>query len=220
MVIPRSFSSGALSIESKERSSERPFFARTVVIAAVRVVLPWSTCPIVPMFTCGLDLSNFSFAISVIYFRNNCPSISLSRRPHPSTAGPFPEPGNRRCSMSGRRGSNPRPLAWKANALPTELLPQFSFLRRAPLPSFRKEATARRTVWAEMDSNHRSRKTADLQSAPFGHSGIRPILEFQELVSADSFRPLSRPGKTSSPPSRWRDSNPRPADYKSAALAN
>ena len=27
-----------------------------------------------------------------------------------------------------------------------------------------------------MDSNHRSRKTADLQSAPFGHSGIRPYL--------------------------------------------
>ena len=53
---------------------------------------------------------------------------------------------------------------------------------------FGGEATARRTVWAEMDSNHRSRKTADLQSAPFGHSGIRPILEFQELVSADSFR--------------------------------
>src|SRR5512133_377284 len=25
--------------------------------------------------------------------------------------------------MSGRRNSNPRPLAWKANALPTELLP-------------------------------------------------------------------------------------------------
>ncbi len=27
--------------------------------------------------------------------------------------------------LSGRRGSNPRPLAWKANALSTELLPQF-----------------------------------------------------------------------------------------------
>ena len=26
--------------------------------------------------------------------------------------------------MSGRRGSNPRPSAWKANALSTELLPQ------------------------------------------------------------------------------------------------
>lgn len=25
--------------------------------------------------------------------------------------------------LSGKRGSNPRPLAWEANALPTELLP-------------------------------------------------------------------------------------------------
>ena len=33
-----------------------------------------------------------------------------------------------------------------------------------------------RNLWAKMDSNHRSRKTADLQSAPFGHSGIRPFL--------------------------------------------
>ena len=31
-------------------------------------------------------------------------------------------------SWIGRRGSNPRPSAWKADALPTELLPQFSFL--------------------------------------------------------------------------------------------
>lgn len=28
--------------------------------------------------------------------------------------------------MSGRRGSNPRPAAWEAAALPTELLPQFN----------------------------------------------------------------------------------------------
>ena len=55
---------------------------------------------------------------------------------------------------SGRRDSNPRPSAWKANALSTELLPQF--------------------WWAKMDSNHRRRKPADLQSAPFGHSGICP----------------------------------------------
>ena len=27
------------------------------------------------------------------------------------------------CKMSGKRDSNPRPLAWEANALPTELLP-------------------------------------------------------------------------------------------------
>ena len=31
-----------------------------------------------------------------------------------------------------------------------------------------------------MDSNHRSRKTADLQSAPFGHSGICPLSLFQK----------------------------------------
>ncbi len=30
-------------------------------------------------------------------------------------------------------------------------------------------------LWVKMDSNHRSRKTADLQSAPFGHSGIHPL---------------------------------------------
>ncbi len=29
---------------------------------------------------------------------------------------------------SGRRGSNPRPTAWKAVALPTELLPRLTFL--------------------------------------------------------------------------------------------
>src|SRR5437016_2683397 len=41
-----------------------PFFASTLVIAAVSVVLPWSTCPIVPTFTCGLLRSNFCFAIA------------------------------------------------------------------------------------------------------------------------------------------------------------
>ena len=32
--------------------------------------------------------------------------------------------------------------------------------------------------WVVMDSNHRSRKTADLQSAPFGHSGNHPYYAF------------------------------------------
>jgi hypothetical protein len=35
----------------------------TFVIAAVRVVLPWSTCPMVPILQCGLVLSNLAFAI-------------------------------------------------------------------------------------------------------------------------------------------------------------
>ena len=58
--------------------------------------------------------------------------------------------------QSGRRDSNPRPSAWKANALSTELLPQ--------------------SQWARMDSNHRRHKPADLQSAPFGHSGNFPYV--------------------------------------------
>src|SRR4051812_9530285 len=70
--MPRAFSSGALSIESKLRNL---FFglclASTLVIAAVNVVLPWSTCPMVPMLTCGLLRSNFSLLMCV-------PSKSLS----------------------------------------------------------------------------------------------------------------------------------------------
>src|SRR5580765_2939739 len=41
----------------------RPFSADTLVKAAVNVVLPWSTCPIVPTFTCGFRRSYFAFAM-------------------------------------------------------------------------------------------------------------------------------------------------------------
>ena len=62
--MPRSRSSGALSIESNERTTFfASCFASTDVMAAVSVVFPWSMCPIVPMFTCGFDRSNFSFAM-------------------------------------------------------------------------------------------------------------------------------------------------------------
>jgi hypothetical protein len=40
MVIPRSFSSGALSIEEKSRIEASPFDESTLVIAAVSVVFP------------------------------------------------------------------------------------------------------------------------------------------------------------------------------------
>ncbi len=64
IVIPRAFSSGALSIWSKCGTSPSGYASPdTLVMAAVSVVLPWSTCPIVPMLTCGLVRSNFSFAI-------------------------------------------------------------------------------------------------------------------------------------------------------------
>lgn len=78
--------------------------------------------------------------------------------------------------VSGRRYSKPRPLAWKANALPTELLPLnivqkslYSKISRPFYPVFI------RFMWGEQDSNLRRHLPADLQSAPVGRFGISPI---------------------------------------------
>ncbi len=65
-MIPRSRSSGALSIWSNATFCANPLFAWIVVIAAVSVVLPWSTCPIVPTFTCGFVRSNLALAIGFV----------------------------------------------------------------------------------------------------------------------------------------------------------
>jgi hypothetical protein len=54
-----------------------------------------------------------------------------------------------------------------------------------------------------VDSNHRRHEPADLQSAPFGRSGIRPELLLTLSIPSSSWR--------------W-DLNPRPPDYKSGAL--
>src|SRR5262245_57088094 len=51
-----------------------------MVMAAVSVVLPWSTCPIVPTFTCGFVRSNFAFAIGNHLRRT---AINLSGRELP-----------------------------------------------------------------------------------------------------------------------------------------
>src|SRR5205807_7622148 len=64
MVMPRSRSSGALSIWSKAMYLLAALaLASTLVMAAVSVVLPWSMCPMVPTFTCGFVRSNFFFAM-------------------------------------------------------------------------------------------------------------------------------------------------------------
>src|SRR5690554_2879435 len=61
-----------------------------------------------------------------------------------------------------------------------------------------------RKEWAEEDSNLRRRMPTDLQSVPFGHFGIcLSICQVHRPVGTVSWR---------------RDSNPQPADYKSAAL--
>ena len=100
--------------------------------------------------------------------------------------------------LSGRPGSNRPPIAWKAIALPNELLPQswfenlemcwfeiFTFRFLTQRSYFMKtinlqisKLTHLQIVsWAGEDSNLWSRKTADLQSAPFGRSGICPYIE-------------------------------------------
>ena len=90
------------------------------------------------------------------------------------------------CS-SGRRGSNPPPIAWKAIALPNELLPHFN-IKNNP-HSFCGRGWTR---------------TTELRRGQ--------IYSLLQLPLCDS-PPLRKV-------SRWRDSNPRPADYKSAALAS
>ena len=101
--------------------------------------------------------------------------------------------------------------------------PQLGRLVLYRLSYFRK----RLLKWVLMDSNHRSRKTADLQSAPFGHSGKHP----NRLLFRANADWLSHPPAFavrigfhrsffSAFLSLLSDSNQRPRDYKSRALAN
>jgi hypothetical protein len=80
----------------------------------------------------------------------------LSYMGKPSTLPNVPH-APRAAHWSGKRDSNPRPRAWKARALPTELFPLSGIF-----------------WWRGEDSNLRRHKPADLQSAPFGHSGTSP----------------------------------------------
>ena len=98
-----------------------------------------------------------------------------------------------------------------------------------------------------MDSNHRRRKPADLQSAPFGHSGICPSFSWKLKIKSWKLNnqprnininfffdksPVFQPNHKSHSKlsifnyqlltfsSLLSDSNQRPRDYKSRALAN
>src|SRR3954453_18948214 len=79
MVMPRSFSSFALSIWSKgvKGLTSGNLSCSTLVIAAVRVVLPWSMWPMVPMLTCGLVRWNFAFATGISSLRSGPPAVGL-----------------------------------------------------------------------------------------------------------------------------------------------
>ena len=93
---------------------------------------------------------------------------------------------------SGRRDSNSRHSAWKADALPTELLP------------------LARLIVGVIGFEPIQSETTDLQSAPALQLRRTPVKSLRPFTRVSGGKPMSR----------WRDSNPRPADYKSAALAN
>ena len=95
-------------------------------------------------------------------------------------------------SWSGRRDSNSRPSPWQGDAL--------------PLSHFR-------ILLVEGDGFEPSKaQLTDLQSAPFGHSGI------PRRNSCTSYYSTHPPNVQCIFWSWRRESNPQPADYKSAAL--
>src|SRR5881397_3160313 len=118
MVMPRAFSSGAASIWSYAFASPPYNLLSTDVSAAVRVVLPWSTWPIVPTLTCGLVRANFSFAISTPKsYKNQSPLTSKTshgtQRAAPAQnmvpiagIGPATSPLPRECSTTEPNGQN------------------------------------------------------------------------------------------------------------------
>ncbi len=132
--------------------------------------------------------------------------------------------------LSGRRGSNPQPIAWKAIALPIELLPHVMFKtfqvqnvqRYTPLEPLNllNLLNFKRTVGRSgfeplksKDSGFTVRPIWPLWNLPFGEipkaKNQIPNVEICDLRVCDlEFHRLSR----------RRESNPRPADYKSAAL--
>src|SRR5713101_7284834 len=146
-----------------------PCFANTLVIAAVSVVFPWSTCPIVPTFTCGFVLSNFSLLILLLCQWSPFPGLNW--RPHPYQGCALPTELKGPVSLltapphrwSGKRDSNPRHSAWKADALPSELFP----------PKVLGGGGWIRT--------NEGVEPADLQSAPFGRSGTPPSSALDDL---------------------------------------
>lgn len=74
---------------------------------------------------------------------------------------------------SGKRGSNPQPTAWKAVALPIELFPHCFF----------------QYLVARVGFEPTKAMPTDLQSVPFGRSGISPrflSINKQPLISTSS----------------------------------
>ncbi len=111
-------------------------------------------------------------------------------------------------SLSGRRGSNPRPTAWKAVALPTELLPLF----KHPASAQAENAGLHPDSAQAEDTGRQTRGQGWIRTTELVRGQIYSLLPLATWLLAHI------PGEYSPLRSQRRDSNPRPADYKSAAL--
>ena len=148
----------------------------TIVIAAVSVVLPWSTWPIV-IFTWGLVLSNFPWPLLWTLCYSSL--VPLIQRIRPDLNWDL----FCKCSTDWA----PQLEQWSGSN-------RHHQLGRSVLPLLHSRT-------GEKDSNSEG-TPADLQSAPFGRSGISPI----NFISKNMVL------------SHREDSNLRPTDYKSVAL--
>ena len=101
---------------------------------------------------------------------------------------------SRIATLSGKRGSNPRPPAWKASALSTELFPQKRFALESGRWWIRTTEVERQQIY----------------SLPH-LAALETTLNVLLLLSSLGFLPFQ---------SLLSDSNQRPRDYKSRALAN
>ena len=128
-----------------------------------------------------------------------CSRKESNLRPPPYQGGALPTElreqrcgtGSRvECSMERETGIEPAPSAWKAEVLPLNYsrtgtrLPHYNLIA----PQF---VSTKPKWWREVDSNHRRRKPADLQSAPVGRLGIPPAF-FLPVKTARDFGAISR----------------------------
>ena len=121
---------------------------------------------------------------------------------------------------SGKRDSNPQPSAWKADALAVELLPQRASLILSRHRLCRDYRSSRQLSVSYSQafftySFYRSRNMVE-------GGGFEPPKSYDDRFTVCSLWPLGNPSTMSSYLCflwSWRwDSNPQPADYKSAAL--
>src|SRR5690606_5560038 len=154
-------------MSSYDLNFDKPLRSITLVIAAVSVVLPWSTCPIVPTFTCGLVRSNF--ALPMVPLRGVSP-VSGRTRPLASTnLSGVHTAGRWRCregrgQKRGRRGT-PVECA-SSRTLRSECQPASPF---APVVNARQAAAIYRC-------SHRCECTGKVETSPGAdkhHSGLR-----------------------------------------------